>query len=227
MVFKRRTPRTYFEAFAETFYPKGGWRRALWYVVYRVRRLPDPAHKIARGIAAGVFTCFTPFFGLHFLVAATLAWVLRGNMMAALLATFFGNPITFPFIAAISMELGAWILNRPPLPLPIVLSAFSDAALELWRNFMAVFTAEPTRWGSLSGFFDRFFLTYLVGGLLPGFATAIAFYILSTPVLNAYQKARVARLKKKFAKKREKVEAKRAASKQIDGDSQSHARAEE
>ncbi|MGI9391576.1 MAG: DUF2062 domain-containing protein [Boseongicola sp.] len=211
MVFKRRTPRTYYRAFAEAFYPKGGWTRALQYVVHRVRRLPDPAHKIARGIGAGVFTCFTPFFGLHFLVAAGIAWVIRGNMMAALLATFVGNPITFPFIAAISMELGTWIRGREPVPLPEVVAAFSDGALEFWQNLMAMFTAEPTNWGNLAGFFDTFFLTYLVGGILPGFATAIAFYILSNPVLNAYQKARVMRLKRRFAKKREKVEKLRAS----------------
>jgi uncharacterized protein (DUF2062 family) len=211
VVFKRRTPRTYFRAFTESFYPKGGWTRAVQYVVHRVRRLPDPAHKIARGIGAGVFACFTPFFGLHFLVAAGIAWAIRGNVMAALLATFVGNPITFPIIAAISMELGTWILGRPPVPLPEVVNAFSDAAVELWRNSMAIFTEDPTAWGNLAGFFDTFFLTYLVGGMLPGVATAIAFYILSSPVLNAYQKARVTRLKKRFAKKREKVEAIRAS----------------
>ncbi len=76
---------------------------------------------------------------------------------------------------------------------------------------MAIFTPAPTAWGDLGGFFDQFFLTYLVGGLIPGFATAIAFYILSNPVLNAYQKARVTRLKRRFAKKREKVEKMRAS----------------
>ncbi len=210
MVFKRRTPRTYIEAFARFFYPKGGWRRAIQYVAYRVRRLPDPAHKISRGIAAGVFTCFTPFFGLHFLVAAWLAWAMRGNIAAALLATFFGNPITFPIIAAVSMELGALMLGRPFVPLPEVARAFSDAALELWRNFMAMFTEERTAWGRLSQFFDTFFLTYLIGGIIPGIATGIAAYILANPVLNAYQKARVSRLKKRFAKRRERAEARRA-----------------
>ena len=210
MVFKRRKPKTYYEAVTESIYPRGGWRRAVWYILYRVRRLPDPAHKIARGIAAGVFTCFTPFFGLHFVLAVILAWLIRGNVMAALLATFFGNPVTFPFIAAVSMEAGAWMLGRPSLPLPLVVSAFSDAALELWQNFMAVFSSAPTRWGSLSGFFDRFFLTYLVGGLIPGLITSVAFYFLSNPVLHAYQKARVARMKRKFAKKREKAEKRRS-----------------
>lgn len=216
MVFKRRTPKTYWEAFKHAFYPQGGWTRAIQYLIHRVRRLPDPAHKISRGIAVGVFTCFTPFFGMHFLIAAWLAWLVRGNVMAALMATFFGNPLTFPIIAAVSMELGAFLLGRPPIPLQLVLPAFSDAAVELWQNFMAVFTAERTAWGSLSGFWNRYFLPYLVGGVFPGILSGTAGYLLSNPVLSAYQKARVARLKKKFAKKRERAEARRAESKLLE-----------
>lgn len=205
MVFKRRTPRTYYQTVSESLYPKGGWRRAGWYVLHRLRRLPDPAHKISRGIACGIFVCFTPFFGLHFLIAAVLAWLVNGNLMAALLSTFFGNPFTFPLIAAVSMELGSWILGMPPIPLPFVVSAFSDAAVELWQNMIAIFTTDTPHWEGLLRFFDRVFLPYLVGGIIPGIATAMAFYFLSNPLLAAYQKARVARLKKRFAKKREKV----------------------
>ena len=218
MVFKRRKPRTYYEAFTESFYPRGGWRRALQYIVHRLRRLPDPAHKISRGIAAGVFACFTPFFGLHFVIAAGLAVLMRGNIMAALLATFFGNPLTFPIIAAVSMELGNWVLGLPHIPLYRIAGAFSDAAVELWRNFMAIFTAAPTRWGSLGDFFKTIFFPYLIGGLVPGIATALAAYFLTEPVLHAYQKARVARLKKRFAKKRERVVSRRLDAEAKSGD---------
>lgn len=227
MVFKRRTPRTYLQAVVQALYPRGGWSRAVQYLIHRVRRLPDPAHKISRGIAVGVFTCFTPFFGMHFFVAAWLAWVIRGNVMAALMATFFGNPLTFPLIAAVSMELGAFMLGRPPIPLQYVVPAFSDAAVELWRNFMAIFTTTPTAWGSLSGFWYEFFLPYLIGGIIPGILMGMAGYLLSNPLLNAYQKARVARLKKKFAKKREKAEARRAESRLLHEVEDPHDRAAE
>ncbi len=205
MVFKRRTPRTYFEVVSESFYPRGGWRRASQYIVHRLRRLPDPAHKISRGIAVGVFTSFTPFFGLHFLLSAVLAWAIRGNVLAALLATFVGNPLTFPLIAAVSMEIGGFILGERPLPLPLVLGSFSEAANDLWRNFVAIFTDDRTDWQGLYRFSDRVFLPYLVGSILPGLAAAIASYFLANPVIAAYQKARVARLKKKFAKRRERA----------------------
>ncbi len=227
LVFKRRTPRTYVQAIVQALYPRGGWSRAVQYLGHRMRRLPDPAHKISRGIAVGVFTCFTPFFGMHFFVAAWLAWLVRGNVMAALMATFFGNPLTFPFIAAVSMELGAFLLGRPPVPLHYVVTEFSDAAVELWRNLLAIFTEEPTRWGSLAGFWHEFFLPYLIGGLIPGIVLGGAFYFLSNPILNAYQKARVARLKKKFAKKREKVEARRAESRLLQDVEDPHDKAAE
>lgn len=209
MVFKRRKPRTYVEIVSESFYPRGGWRRAMRYVAHRLRRLPDPAHKISRGIAAGVFTSFTPFFGLHFLIAAGLAVLMRGNVIAALLGTFIGNPLTFPLIAAVSMELGSWMLGHPGIPLPLVLTSFSHASLDLWQNFIAIFTDAPVRWDGLGLFWRRVFLPYAVGGIVPGVVAGVAAYVLANPIIAAYQKARVARLKKRFAKKREKVRSRR------------------
>ena len=96
MVFRRRDRRPIKTIVSEFFLPRGGWSRAAQYVVHRLSRLPDPPHRIARGIFAGVFISFTPFFGFHFLGAAAIAWSLRGNILAALLATFFGNPLTTP-----------------------------------------------------------------------------------------------------------------------------------
>ena len=193
MVFKRRTPRSYVQVVAETFYPRGGWSRASRYVAHRLRRLPDPAYKISRGVAAGVFVCFTPFYGFHFLLSALLAWLIRGNILAALLATFFGNPFTFPLIAALSLEFGAWILGQPMVPIYRVFGAFSGAAGEIWHNITAIFTPERTEWASLGEFFHTIFLPYLVGGLLPGLVAASAAFFLTKPVITAYQKARAKR----------------------------------
>ena len=45
-----------------------------------------------------------------------MTWVLRGNILASLLATFIGNPVTFPIIATVSVELGTWMLGHPHVP---------------------------------------------------------------------------------------------------------------
>ena len=79
------------------------------------------------------------------------------------------------------------------------------------EEILAIFTAEKTNWGGLGLFWDRVFLPYLVGGIIPGIACAVASYILADPIIAAYQKARVARLKKRFAKRRERVISRRAS----------------
>ena len=151
-MFKRK-PRTWGRTAVELFYPRGGWTRAVRYILYRIRRLPDPAHRISRGVAVGVFVCFTPFFGLHFVLATVLAWAIRGNILAALLATFFGNPLTFPIIAEVSLEIGTRFLGLPHnVHLPHLIDAFSHAMGDIWRNLIAVFTAEKTEWQGLGRF---------------------------------------------------------------------------
>lgn len=201
-MFKRK-PRSYWRTVTEFFYPRGGWYRATRYVIYRLRRLPDPADRIARGIAAGVFTSFTPLFGFHFLTAALIAWILRGNILAAVLSTFVGNPITFPFIAGIALKLGNRFLGLPPrdTKLSYVVDAFSRATHDIWHNFLSIFTHQTAEWGGLALFFDRVFLPYLVGGILPGLGAAMIAFGLSRPVITAYQKRRVKQLRKRYEKR--------------------------
>jgi len=214
VVFKRRDPRSWPQAIGQFIYPRGGWNRAFYYIIHRLRRLPDPPHRIARGVAAGVFVCFTPMFGFHFVLAAMLAYVMQANLLAALLATFFGNPITFPIIAAVSLELGQWMLGMPgDVFLPQVFAEFSRASVEAWHNFTAIFTDDVTRWNRLHEFFWRVFWPYTVGGLIPGVITGVSVYMLTLPAVTAYQKRRVKKLKERFEKRRHALEKAEAARK--------------
>ena len=189
---------------ADMVYPPGGWARAFQYVKHRVRRLPDKPERIARGIWVGVFTAFTPFYGLHFLIAAILAKVMNANMLSALTGTFFGNPLTYLPIGVVSLKVGHFILgSRPHGDVEAsLIEKFTSAAHDLWRNFFALFTDADAHWENLSRFFDEVFLPYLVGGILPGIVAGLACYYLSLPVVSAYQKHRAARLRKKFLARR-------------------------
>ncbi|PTE22158.1 DUF2062 domain-containing protein [Cereibacter changlensis JA139] len=206
MVFKRREKRTYTQLLTESVYPRGGWRRAAYYVQHRLQRLPDEPHRIARGVFAGVFISFTPLFGFHFLGAALIAWILRGNILAALLATFVGNPLTTPIIAVSSIELGHWILGTTAhFNLMTVFESFTSAGREITHNLLAIFTSEPTRWHKLGAFFQTIFLPYLVGGILPGILVSFVFYYLTIPVIRAYQ---LLRAKQAGERKRRRLHAK-------------------
>lgn len=215
-MFKRRTKRSYAKIVAEGIYPRGGWSRAASYMVHRLRRLPDPPHKIARGVAAGVFVCFTPVFGFHFLLAAILSFVMQGNILAALMATFFGNPLTFPVIAAVSIELGSWMLGtHGDISLPEVFEAFYRGSFELWGNIAAVFTDDVAHWGHLRRLYAGVFMPYLVGGIIPGVFVSVLAYMITLPLITVYQKNRIKRLKKRYEKKRAAEAAKAAEAARI------------
>lgn len=198
----KRNPRSYLRIIAEFFYPRGGWYRASRYVVHRLRRLPDPAHRISRGIAAGIFASFTPFYGLHFLTAAILAWIVRGNILAALLATFVGNPLTFPLIAELSVNLGNAILGQPAnVHLPEIFSQFAGATNDIWSNAKAIFSGAGADWNRFLRFTDQVFIPYLVGCIGPGLIAASLGYILSNPLIHAYQRRRINKLKERYEKR--------------------------
>jgi len=204
VVFKRRDRRPILQVLGEFFYPRGGWTRAARYVQHRLRRLPGSPETIARGIWCGVFTTFTPFYGLHFVVAAIFARILNGNLLAALLATFFGNPLTYVPIGVVSLKTGHFLLGTEfeEGEHKTLGSKFADAGGDLWHNFFAMFTDRVADWHGLRIFYDEVFYPYLIGGIIPGILAATIAYYLSVPVIRAYQKSRSARIQKKIMKVR-------------------------
>ncbi|MBD3785545.1 MAG: DUF2062 domain-containing protein [Sphingomonadales bacterium] len=210
MVFRRREKRTLWIATREAIWPRGGWARALQYLKHRVNRLPDPPHRIARGIFAGILVSFTPLFGLHLGAAVGLAWLMGGNIVAALIGTLVGNPLTFPFIALIALELGHLMLGHEAgHHVSGVGEAFLAAGADLKHNFIAIFTAERTEWAGLGQFFDDVFWPYLVGGLVPGILVGLVGYHVTLPIVTAYQNRRRHRLKARLDKIRARLAAKR------------------
>jgi uncharacterized protein (DUF2062 family) len=205
VVFKRRDSRSVLRVVGDALWPRGGWLRAFHYVRHRMNRLPGTPEEIARGVFAGAFTVFTPFFGLHFVIAALLARVMRGSILAALLATFIGNPLTYAPIAIISLQTGHWMQGtrmRGEVD-DSVFSKFGAAAGDLWHNVMAIFTPEQANWAELHRFYDDVFFPWMVGSIIPGIICGAVCYYLSVPVIRAYQKRRTLRLRKKMEKLRE------------------------
>jgi len=196
MVFKRRDKPPFLNRLREAFYPRRGFRRGWEYLAHRVRRLPDTPHRIALGFACGVYVSFTPFFGLHFFLAAGLAWMLRGNILASLIGTAAGNPITFPVIASISMGLGRRILGYGVTGRDFrrVSDAFFEAMSGLGRSLLSLVGIGESEWNKVALFFSDVVLPYFVGGLLPGLIASIAAYYLTRPLISAYQSRRRARL---------------------------------
>lgn len=198
----RRKPRSYARIASDMVYPPGGWWRAMLYTLHRLRRLPDRPHRIARGVAAGVFVSFTPLFGFHLFVSMALAWAMGGNVLASVIGSLFGNPLTLPFIAAVSMGLGRWMLGIEGHLGPVaILDSFTAAGRQLLQNMMALLHGRESEWDRLEAFSHEILVPYLAGGLLPGLITALAFYYGTVPLVEAYHARRVERLARSAARR--------------------------
>lgn len=178
-MFGRRIPLTIFSRLRRVVWPDGGWRRWFHYVSHRVRRLPGTPERIAAGVACGVAVSFTPFIGLHFLLACGTAWLLRGNLIAAAVGTVAGNPWTFPFIWAWILALGRWMLG-------------DESQYNIPMNATLVYMFERP-------------LLLLWPMTLGGVPTAVvAWFVSYYPVkrmVAGYQKARLKRIERRKAKR--------------------------
>lgn len=203
MVFKRRDRLGWGAWLREQIYPRGGFKRAIRYVVYRMRRLPDQPHRVARGLFAGSLIGFLPLPGLQFLAAWGAARLIRGNVLAALLGTFNTNPLTTPPFAVFSVWLGHWMLGiEAPLNGHYILAALENAVHDLWINFTAIFGPEKAQWDGLIQFWNEIYLPWFIGALGPGIVISGIAYYVTIPLVEAYQKARAAKATERGERRR-------------------------
>ena len=122
-MFRRRHQLHLIHRLRELLWPRAGWRRASRYLMHRTVRLPGSPYSIAAGFACGAAISFTPFVGFHFVLAASLAWLLGGSILASAVGTVVGNPWTFPFIWLWTYQFGQWMLGGGAMtPVPEILT---------------------------------------------------------------------------------------------------------
>lgn len=213
MIFKRRERPSIFRRLREALAPRKGWWRGLDYIHKRMRRLPDSPHRIALGFACGAFASFTPFFGLHFIIAAGVAWMVRGNILAALFGTAVGNPLTFPFISATALYTGRWMMGRtaPGSSFEAITHAFAQGLNSIWGTVKSWFGYGPSMLDGLLRFMDQIFLPYLIGGIIPGLIAGAVSYWVIGPLVAAYQERRRRKLLTIQARRRAQLDAELSA----------------
>ncbi|MGH9930766.1 MAG: DUF2062 domain-containing protein [Pyrinomonadaceae bacterium] len=80
----------------------------------RLLALDDPPERTALAFSLGVFIAFSPFLGLHTILATLIAFLFRFNKVAVYSGTFINNPfLTLVPIIIASYAIGAFVLGRP------------------------------------------------------------------------------------------------------------------
>lgn len=70
------------------------FKRAKDFCVYKVLHADDPPHRLALGIAIGMFVTFTPLIGFQMLISVFLAWLFRANKLVGVPLVWISNPFT-------------------------------------------------------------------------------------------------------------------------------------
>jgi uncharacterized protein (DUF2062 family) len=203
-LFKRRERRSIFRFFYEVIFSLKGISRAIEYVGIRLKRIPDTPHKISLGMSCGIFASFTPLFGLHFLIAGLLSYLLRANVLASLIGTFVGNPITFPIITVFNLKLGEWILGSSEYSSDDggkIFEGFLDFIFLIYKSFFTEGSIGENNVPRMNEFLNGVFIPYSLGGLILGIFIAVISYFLLRPLVATYQKKRSALKAKRFKKK--------------------------
>jgi uncharacterized protein (DUF2062 family) len=146
----------------------------------RLLAIDDPPERTALAFSIGVFIAFSPFLGLHTILATLIAFLFRFNKVAIYTGTFVNNPFftLVPIIIA-SYAVGAFVLGRP-VRIP-------EQGVELLKD-PHLFTGA---------YYHRLFVEswsivwpFAVGGMLLSVVCSLLAYPLTLRALRAYQVAK-------------------------------------
>jgi uncharacterized protein len=147
----------------------------------RLLAIDDPPERTALAFSIGVFIAFSPFLGLHTIMATVVAFLFRFNKVAIYTGTFLNNPFftLVPIIIA-SYAVGAFVLGRP-LHIP-------GEGLELLKN--------PDLFSS--NYYSRLFVQswhivwpFTVGASVLSVVCSVLAYPLTLRALRAYRSRKV------------------------------------
>jgi len=135
----------------------------------------ESTHRLAMGVAVGVFVSFAPTIGFQPFAAILLAILLNGNKLVAIAVTSISNPLTFFPIFYPSYRLGAWIFGRTENP--VVWESFANIRSQ---GFLVFLQNSFEAWKSI-------FFPVLVGSLVVATTLAVTSYYLTSLILNFYR----------------------------------------
>jgi uncharacterized protein (DUF2062 family) len=136
----------------------------------------DTPQRTAAAYAVGIFFGFSPFLGLHTVLALVVAFAFNLNRVAVLLGVYSNLPWILPAYYSLATLAGATLL-RVEVP-PGLLKEMTDSlSVFSWRQFRSLAHAlSPLLWA------------YGLGSLLGAAGLAVAAYRLSLAMIVAHRR---------------------------------------
>jgi hypothetical protein len=148
------------------------------FILHSVLHADDPPHRLALGIAIGVFITFTPTVGFQMALVVFLAWLLRANKIVGLPIVWLTNPVTIVPIYYTCYRVGRFVLQQPPV------------GFGWWSEL----SRPPKGWLPAAAFYSRRFTEIAwplwMGSLLVGLLLGYLAYYASYHAICAYRMKR-------------------------------------
>ena len=112
------------------------------FFIFRVLHVDDTPHRIALGVAVGIFVTWTPTIGAQMLLTVLLSWLLRANMLVGVPFVWISNPLTVVPIYGPSYVLGRWIVGGEYNDIWIYLAGPAAGAVLAWVLYKFIVTGD-------------------------------------------------------------------------------------
>ena len=195
-MFRRRKPLSALKQLRAVIWPERGFRRLISYLFQRIIRLPGPPASIASGFASGIAASFTPFLGLHFILAGALAMLFRGNILASAIGTFFGNPWTFILIWLADYEVGLGVIHAFGYGASLHVLSIDELGAIMGNVMRFLSFTGNTTWADLSRDIEQVFMPMLIGGTVLGVIAWVSSFVLTLWAVKGWRLHRAKRLLK-------------------------------
>lgn len=152
------------------------WGRIRHFVLHKILRAADSPHRLALGVAMGLFIALLPLVGIQMFIAAILCHPIKGNKVVAMAMAWVSNPFTLVPIFLPCYWLGAALLGIEAIP---------------YENFVSIF--QPNE----GTFIDSIYATYVamldimaplwLGCFLVATAFAVPSYFIARAGITRYR----------------------------------------
>ncbi len=159
------------------------FRRVRRFVVFKILHADDTPHRIALGVAVGVFVAWTPFYGLHMVLIVAVSALLRANKVVGVPLAWLSNPATAP-VNLLCYWIGCRMLGVKGNEAKVA-GAIKDAFAP-GRGFF-------TRLVDFFHGLEDVFLPWLVGSVIFGLVIGGLTYLLTYKAVAAFRRHRQAR----------------------------------
>jgi len=195
-MFRRRKPLSALKQLRAVIWPERGFRRLFSYIFQRITRLPGTPTSIASGFASGIAASFTPFLGLHFILAGALAMLFRGNVLASTIGTFFGNPWTFILIWLADYEVGLGVIHAFGFGADLQVLSIDELVAIMGNVIRFLSFTGNISWANLSRDIEQVFMPLLIGGMVLGAIAWVASFLMTLWAVKGWRLHRAKRLLK-------------------------------